>query len=95
MRTVAFVMCLSLLGYACTSDSDCRYGAVCLRQNQFDTYGVCTGGDQPGNRWDNHPIINRLNPSSGIGKTCTYDGDCGGFQSHCVKEGFATYGVCM
>jgi hypothetical protein len=76
---------------ACQFDTDCSPGSRCIKGGGI--YGVCVGGIEPGNRHDNVPVYNPLDPNRTYGNTCQFDTDCGP-GSKCVKGG-GIYGTCL
>jgi len=77
---------------ACSFDTDCQPGSVCLKASG-SIYGVCVGGISPGNRNDQQPVYDPLDVNRTYGNTCSFDIDCGP-GSVCVK-GSGIYGTCM
>lgn len=79
---------------ACQFDTDCGPGNTCMK-NGFDMDGVCGGGLNPGNSFDQNPIhtggYNDINGTRG--NTCNLDTDCGP-GNQCVK-GYGIMGVCQ
>lgn len=75
---------------ACRSDYDCGRGASCVKDG-FRTYGVCVGGNNPGNRYDKNQMPYRSNER--LGNTCRHKTDCGS-GLECVKQGYDSVGVC-
>ena|SRR3972149_1670191 len=79
--------------YACSFDTDCNPGSKCLKV-QGAIYGVCAGGINPGNRYDQQPVYSPLDPNRTYGNTCSFNTDCGP-GSMCVKSSGSITGVCM
>ncbi len=79
--------------YACRFTTDCAVGSTCVKQD-YALNGVCVGGLKPGNDGDRRPVYNPGNRRDSIGKTCSFDLDCG-IGRACIKEGGAIKGVCM
>lgn len=78
---------------ACSFDTDCEIGSKCLKSSG-SLYGVCVGGQWPGNRWDREPVYDPLDPNRTYGKTCQFNTDCGP-GSVCAKTSGALNGVCL
>lgn len=77
---------------ACTFDTDCSIGSHCLKSSG-SIYGICAGGMNPGNRYDQQPVQAPLDLNHTYGNTCSFDTDCGP-GSVCMKNS-GIYGVCM
>jgi hypothetical protein len=92
MRTliVAILLCTASPALACQFDTDCAVGSKCIKGNGL--YGVCAGGMNPGNSYDQKPVYDPLDTNKSVGNTCNFDIDCGP-GSKCVKSGLR--GVCM
>lgn len=78
---------------ACGFDTDCQPGSRCLKARGA-LYGVCAGGLFPGNRNDEQPVFNPLDPNRTYGNTCSFDIDCGP-GSVCLKARGSIEGVCL
>ena len=87
------VLCALLAGispaYGCMFDTDCGIGARCIKQSG-SIYGICAGGVQPGNQWDQRPVRDVYGGSTG--NTCSFSYQCG-YGHKCVKSGL--HGVCV
>ena len=75
--------------YACQFNTDCGIGARCIKQPGA-LYGICAGGVQPGNQWDQRPVRDLYGGSTG--NTCSFSYQCGPGHK-CVKSGL--HGVCV
>lgn len=85
-------LAMPCVGMACISDTDCAVGSKCLK-NPGALYGICSGGTNPGNDNDRQPGFDPFDPTRSIGKTCSFDKDCGpGIK--CRKDTGQTKGVC-
>lgn len=80
---------LSTEAWACMFDLDCAIGSKCLKRSG-SLEGICAGGMNPGNNYDQNPTRGWLNPKEG--NTCTSNFDCG-IGGTCLKSGL--YGVCL
>ena len=78
---------------ACSFDTDCEIGNICLKKSG-SFYGVCAGGMSPGNRSDRQPVYSPLDTNHTTGNTCQFDIDCG-LGSSCVKGRGMIDGVCV
>lgn len=78
---------------ACTFDTDCMPGSKCVKSGGA-LYGVCTGGNSPGNENDRNPAHDFSDPNETVGSMCWTDVDCGP-GSKCAKSSGSTYGVCV
>ena len=78
---------------ACEFDSDCAPGSRCVKRAGF-AYGICLGGDQPGNDEDVNPPTDPLDPGGKVGTRCEFDSQCGP-GNVCMKEPGSLYGACV
>jgi hypothetical protein len=83
----------AVLALGCSFDTDCQPGSRCLKAPGA-IYGVCGGGLFLGNTYDRQPVYDPLDPNRTVGKTCSFDTDCGP-GNRCLKESDAIYGVCV
>jgi hypothetical protein len=91
---VAIVLLIGVeLAVACSFDTDCSPGSRCAKAAGA-LYGVCMGGLFPGNKYDQQPVYDPLDPNRTTGNTCSFDVDCGP-GSVCVKRRGALEGVCL
>lgn len=86
------VLLLEQTCFACQTNYDCTGGAQCIKSG-YDYNGVCQGGYNSGNSYDQKPFYNQFNPSDRMGQTCTLDSECGLGRS-CVKLNYAFQGTC-
>jgi hypothetical protein len=77
---------------ACTFDTDCSPGSKCVKPTGH-VLGMCTGGQFPGNQYDQKPYTDPFDPNRTAGKTCSFNNDCGP-GNHCAM-GLGIYGVCV
>jgi hypothetical protein len=77
---------------ACAFDTDCSPGSKCVRANG-QVIGLCTGGGFPGNKYDQKPYMDPFDPNRTVGKTCSFNVECGP-GSRCAL-GLGIYGVCV
>jgi hypothetical protein len=77
----------------CQFDTDCAIGSECIK-DFGSVYGVCSGGSQPGNSFDDEPVYDPLDTDGTYGNTCRFDVDCG-VGNECVKERGSLRGVCL
>lgn len=84
---------LSFPTFACSFDTDCSPGNKCVKA-RGSIYGVCTGGINPGNRYDRAPVYSPLDPNKSTGNTCSFDTDCGP-GSECLKGAGSIEGACV
>ena len=77
---------------ACSFDTDCAVGSRCVKASG-SIYGICAGGLFPGNRNDQVPTFDPLDPNGTVGNTCSFDVDCGP-GNRCAK-GTGIDGVCI
>lgn len=82
----------SIQALACSFDTDCSPGSKCVRPSG-QVIGMCTGGQFPGNRYDKSPYRDPFDPNRTVGKTCSFNIECGP-GNHC-QMGLGTYGVCV
>ena len=88
-----FVLGLSVAqSMACAFDTDCSPGSKCVRASG-QVIGVCTGGGFPGNKYDQKPYMDPFDPNRTVGKTCSFNVECGP-GSKCAL-GLGIYGVCV
>ena len=87
------LLLLSSEVWACAFDTDCSPGSKCLKKSG-QIYGLCIAGIQPGNKWDQRPVYDPLDPNRTTGSTCSFDTDCGP-GSKCVKSTGSIHGVCL
>lgn len=88
-----FLAVLPSQGFACSFDTDCQPGSICLKASG-SIYGICTGGLWPGNKHDREPVYDPLDLNRTYGDTCSFNTDCGP-GSVCVKSSGSIYGTCM
>lgn len=95
MKKMLFIALLLIptLSFACGSDFDCSLGSQCIK-NGDNFNGVCSGGMNPGNSYDQKPVYNPMELSGHYGNTCSSDFDCG-IGHPCVKSGYSFQGVCQ
>jgi hypothetical protein len=77
---------------ACQFTTDCQPGSRCLKAGGL--YGVCAGGLFPGNKHDQVPVFDPLDPNGTVGNTCSFTVDCGP-GSFCLKKPGAIERVCL
>ncbi len=77
---------------ACAFDTDCSPGSKCVK-GAGQVIGMCTGGQFPGNRYDQKPYSDPFDPNRTAGKTCSFNIECGP-GNHC-QLGLGIYGVCV
>ena len=77
---------------ACAFDTDCSAGSRCVKP-AGRVIGMCTGGQFPGNRYDQKPYSDPFDPNRTAGNTCQFNIECGP-GNHCAK-GLASFGVCV
>src|SRR5271169_4678915 len=82
----------SMCAMACSFDTDCSPGSKCEKPSGR-VIGFCTGGQFPGNRYDQKPYHDPLDPNRTAGNTCSFNIECGP-GNHC-QMGLGTYGVCL
>src|SRR5271163_1929242 len=82
----------SVQAMACAFDTDCSPGSKCVKPSG-KVIGLCTGGNFPGNKYDQKPYTDPFDPNRTAGNTCSFNIECGP-GSHCNK-GFGIYGVCV
>lgn len=68
-------------------------GSTCLKSSG-EIYGVCFGGINPGNSYDDEPVYAPLDLNNTYGDTCSFNTDCGP-GSQCMKSGGNINGTCM
>jgi hypothetical protein len=77
---------------ACSFDTDCSPGSKCVKAGgKVD--GYCSGGQFPGNKYDQKPYHDPFDPNRTVGNTCSFGVECGP-GNHC-QMGFGTSGVCV
>ena len=86
---VLVILCKQTL--ACTFDTDCSPGSKCVKASGW-VQGVCSGGRFPGNQYDLKPFVDPFDPNRTVGKTCSFNIECGP-GNHCAM-GSGIYGVC-
>jgi hypothetical protein len=92
-RLAALALALSSVqAMACTFDTDCSPGSKCVKPSGH-VIGMCTGGQFPGNRYDQKPYRDPFDPNRTAGKTCSFNIECGP-GNHC-QMGLGIYGVCV
>lgn len=89
-KILIIIMLLGTSANACSFDTDCSPGSSCLK-NPNSLYGVCSGGNNPGNTYDQQPVKDYY--GSSVGNTCSFDTDCSVGQS-CHKGAYSLNGVC-
>jgi hypothetical protein len=90
---IAFVLALGgSQAIACAFDTDCSPGSRCVRSSGQVT-GMCTGGNFPGNKYDQQPYTDPFDPNRTAGKTCSFNIECG--QGSRCALGLGIYGVCV
>ena len=77
---------------ACLFTTDCSPGSQCVKSSG-QVLGMCTGGTFPGNRYDQKPYSSPFDPNRTVGKTCSFNVECGP-GNHCAM-GSGLYGVCV
>jgi hypothetical protein len=77
---------------ACAFDTDCSPGSKCVK-GAGQVNGMCTGGQFPGNRYDQKPYNDPFDPNRAAGKTCSFNIECG--QGSRCQLGLGVYGVCV
>lgn len=77
---------------ACLFTTDCSPGSQCVKSSG-QVLGMCTGGTFPGNRYDQKPYSSPFDPNCTVGKTCSFNVECGP-GNHCAM-GSGLYGVCV
>jgi hypothetical protein len=92
LLAVSMIMLAPSSADACQFTVDCQPGSRCVKAPGA-LYGVCMGGLFPGNRNDQQPVYDPLDPNRTTGNTCSFDVDCGP-GSRCVK-GSGIEGVCL
>jgi hypothetical protein len=88
---VTGILMISQQAQACMFDTDCYPGSECLKKSG-SLYGVCAGGINPGNDYDDQPVYAPTDPAGTYGNTCMFDVDCGPGNA-CLKSGLN--GVCV
>jgi hypothetical protein len=91
IAALALVFCSSQ-AFACAFDTDCSPGSKCVKPSG-QVNGVCTGGNFPGNKYDQKPYADPFDPNRTAGKTCSFNLECGP-GSRCAL-GLGIYGVCV
>ena len=69
---VALLLLFNVEAMACQFDTDCSIGSQCIKKG-FSLYGVCLGGQSPGNSNDRKPVYDSLDLNRGFGNGS--DGD--------------------
>jgi len=78
---------------ACSFDTDCDVGSRCVKP-RGSIYGMCMGGLNPGNRYDQAPVYSPLDLDGTLGNTCSFDVDCG-VSNRCAKSSYSINGTCV
>jgi len=92
LLSVALLLVLVQLSFACSFDTDCNVGSKCVK-SPGAIYGICVGGLNPGNSYDTKPKKFFPDLNGTYGDTCSFDTDCGP-GGKCIK-GSGIYGTCM
>lgn len=82
------------VSFACINDTDCAVGSRCIKPSTGSFYGLCAGGNSPGNSNDQSPVSDVQDPVGTYGNTCVVNTDCSSVQM-CLKEGGNREGVCV
>src|SRR5438093_1596397 len=57
-------------------------------------YGMCMGGLNPRNRYDQAPVYSPLDLDGTLGDTCSFDVDCG-VSNRCARNSYSITGTCI
>jgi hypothetical protein len=77
---------------ACSFDTDCSPGSKCVKISGRVT-GYCSGGQFPGNKYDQKPYTDPFDPNRTVGNTCSFGVECG--PGNRCEMGLGTAGVCV
>jgi len=92
-RLAALALALSgAQAMACAFDTDCSPGSKCVKPSG-KVIGFCTGGNFPGNKYDQKPYADPFDPNRSAGNTCSFNIECGP-GNHC-QIGLGINGVCV
>jgi len=79
--------------FSCEFNTDCDVGSQCVK-SPGSLYGICAGGLNPGNNYDEVPVKGAYDLDGTYGNTCSFDIDCG-INNKCYKENGDINGVCV